>query len=97
MANLTETNEQVLFLLKRDDGTYEPRLSGATLKDDIMWTEEIMNPKELEVSVYWEGKVKKLPAILEQSKVLDGIVYIRASDAWRFIHEVRDAAKQGPR
>jgi hypothetical protein len=96
MTNFTETNEKVLYLLERDDGTYEPRLSGATLRANIMWTQDIMAPLEIEVPVYWEGQVKKLPAILEQSKVGDGIVYIRSSDAWRFIHEVRDAVKQGP-
>lgn len=89
--------EPALFLKKRSDGTYEPRLAGDTLADDIVWTDDVPYGQPAELPIYWEGKVKRLPVILSQapgSKLFTH--YIAHSVAWRYINEVRDAAGQGP-
>jgi len=90
-----EENDVALALIPRPDETYAPVLTGDTLKDDIMWVGDVIYPQDDEVSVYFEGVTKKLPVIRSQAPEGRPTYYIAHSVAWRFIHEVRDAAKKG--
>lgn len=90
-----EQNDVALALTQRPDGTFAPVLTGDTLKDDIMWVDDVIYPHDDEVEVHFEGVTKKLPVIRSQPPEGRPAYYIAHSVAWRFIHEVRDAAKKG--
>jgi hypothetical protein len=91
-----DENDVALALTRRPDGSYAPVLTGDTLKDDIMWVGDVIYPHDDEVSVHFEGVTKKLPVIRSQAPTEEEpAYYIAHSVAWRFIHEVRDAAKKG--
>jgi hypothetical protein len=94
---MNNESDMALVLVPRGDGSYEPLLTGDTLKDDIFWTDDIIFPHEDEVPVHFEGVTRKLPVIRSQPSGREPSYYVAHSVAWRFINEIRDAAQKSPR